>query len=55
MQCKRFARMTYLENIAKQNITRFIADDIPENTLTTEEKIQEIMQKERMCFNIHKQ
>ncbi len=53
MLCKRFARMTYLENIAKQDVTRFVADDIPGNTLTTEEKNQEIMQK-KMCFNIHK-
>ncbi len=55
MHCKRFARMTYLENIAKQDITRFVVEDIHGNTLTTEEKNQKIMQKDRMCFNIHKQ
>ncbi len=38
--CKRFARMTYPENIAKQAITRFVADDIAVNTLTTEEMIK---------------
>ncbi len=47
--------MAYLENIAKQGITWFAADDIPENTFTIEEKHQKIIQKERMCFNIHKQ
>ncbi len=29
--------MTYLENIAKQNITQSVVDDIPRNTFTTEE------------------
>ncbi len=42
MHCKRFARMTYLENIAKQDITRFVVDNIPGNTYATEEKNQEI-------------
>ncbi len=56
MHCKRFTRMTYLENIEKQDITRFVADDIPENTLITEEKNQEIMLKGRTRrFNIHRQ
>ncbi len=35
--------MTYLENIAKQDITQFVVDDIPGNTLITEEKNQESM------------
>ncbi len=38
MHCKRFARMTFRENIAKQNTTQFVANDIPENTFTAEEK-----------------
>ncbi len=46
MHYKRFASMTYLENIAKQDITRFVTDDMPGNTVTTEEKNLEIMQKE---------
>ncbi len=40
--------MTYLENIAKRDIARFVADDITGNTVTTEEKNQEIMPKERV-------
>ncbi len=38
MRCKRFAGMTYLENIAKPDIKRFVADDILGNTITTEKK-----------------
>ncbi len=38
MHCKKFAGVTYLENIAKQGVTRFIADDIAGNNLTTQEK-----------------
>ncbi len=33
MHCKRFVRMTYLENIAKQGMTLFVGD-----ALKTEEK-----------------
>ncbi len=38
MHRKRFARMTYLENTAKQDITRFVVDDLIKNTLTTLKK-----------------
>ncbi len=40
VHCKRFARMTYLENIAKRDITQFVVDDIPGNTLTTGKKLR---------------
>ncbi len=45
MQRNRFARITYLENIAKQDMTQFAVGDIPGNTSQQKKKNQEIKQK----------